>query len=195
LVDYLKGRSEGQILPASDVLTAVLQGLGEIWPGRMTLAGVNLGDVWLHSKLPSDDGLGQLIPFHKLSQWLTYSLLEPLEGLGLQVIQLDRLTGLAEYRNGGLLLDLGLLALNDPLAAQIAHTPGSELIVEWRALTVALLDRVADAVRDRLGLNAIELPLVKILQGGTWTAGRQIAATLRPGGGPPLQIESDGTVF
>ncbi len=195
LVDYLQGRSEGQILPASEVLRAVLQGLGEIWPGRMALAGVNLGDVWRHSRLPTDDDWGQLVPFHKLSQWLTYSLLEPLEGLGLQITQLDRLTGLAEYRNGGLLLDLGLLVLRDPQAAQVTHLPSSELIVEWRALTVALLDRVADAVRDRVGLNAVELPLVKILQGGTWTAGRQIAAELRPGGGPPLRLDSDGTVF
>ncbi|PLZ53845.1 DUF1688 family protein, partial [Fischerella thermalis] len=34
-----------------------------------------------------------------------------------------------------------------------------------------------------------------ILQGGTWTAGRKIAAQLRTGGIPPIQIESDGTVF
>jgi hypothetical protein len=67
--------------------------------------------------------------------------------------------------------------------------------VEWRALTVALLDRVAALVRGRLELSAEELPLAKVLQGGTWTAGRRVAAELRPGGVPPIRIRSDGTVF
>jgi hypothetical protein len=39
------------------------------------------------------------------------------------------------------------------------------------------------------------LPLARILQGGTWAAGRTIAKRLRPDGGPPLKIISDGTVF
>jgi hypothetical protein len=40
-----------------------------------------------------------------------------------------------------------------------------------------------------------DLPLAKVLQGGTWAAGRQIAADRRPQGRPPIQIISDGTVF
>ena len=43
------------------------------------------------------------MPFHKLSQWLAYSLIEPLEEAGIAVTGLDELTALAEYRNGGLL--------------------------------------------------------------------------------------------
>ena len=54
------------------------------------------------------------MPFHKLSQWLTYSLLEPFEWAGVTVTGLDALTGLPEYRNGGLLLDTGVLRLRDP---------------------------------------------------------------------------------
>ncbi|NET62328.1 MAG: URC4/urg3 family protein, partial [Symploca sp. SIO2E6] len=50
-------------------------------------------------------------------------------------------------------------------------------------------------IRQQLNLSTVELPLVKILQGGTWSAGRRIAAQLRAGGVPPIQIESDGTVF
>ena len=57
-----------------------------------------------------------------------------------------------------------------------------------------LLDRLADTIRQKLNLSSTELPLAKILQGGTWTAGRRIASELR-GGLPPIQIESDGTVF
>jgi hypothetical protein len=200
LVNHLLKQTVNNQLAAQTVLEAVLEGLGEIWPGRTTLSGVNLGDIWRHSSLPPLAALPQpplshLIPFHKLSQWLTYSLLEPLQELGLEIVGLDALTGLPEYRNGGLCLDLGLLQVQDPLILQQAHSPASEVIVEWRALTVILLDRIAEAMRFKLGMDATQLPLVKVLQGGTWAAGRAIAAELRSGGVPPLQIESDGTVF
>lgn len=182
-------------LPASTVFSAVLEGLGNIWPGRLTIAGVNLGDVWIHSALKGDNPTAEYVPFHKLSQWLTYSLLEPLQDLGIEITELDEMTGLPEYRNGGLCLDLGLLEAKQDFVIQKLHLPESEVIVEWRALTVILLDRIADAIRQKLNLSAAELPLVKVLQGGTWTAGRRIASQLREGGVPPIQIESDGTVF
>lgn len=182
-------------LSAKVVLSAVLEGLGDIWSGRLAIAGVNLGDVWYHSALSGEKPNDHYIPFHKLSQWLTYSLLEPLQELGLEITGLEELTGLAEYRNGGLCLDLGLIVVKDPTIWQQRHLPGSEVIVEWRALTVSLLDRIAEAIRKQLHLTATQLPLVKVLQGGTWTAGRRIAAQLREGGVPPIQIESDGTVF
>ena len=47
-----------QEIPATQILAAVLE--------RM-----KLDDVWRHPK-------AGLVPFHKLSQWLTYSLIEPL---------------------------------------------------------------------------------------------------------------------
>jgi hypothetical protein len=183
------------LLPASTVLNAVLEGLGTIWPGRLAIAGINLGDVWLHCALKGDNPSDQYVPFHKLSQWLTYSLLEPLQELGVEITGLDEMTGLAEYRNGGLCLDLGLLEAKQTIVFQKSHLPESEVIVEWRALTVSLLDRIAVAIRQQLNLSAAQLPLVKVLQGGTWTAGRRIASQLRVGGIPPIQIESDGTVF
>lgn len=182
-------------LPASTVFSAVLQGLGNIWPGRLSIAGVNLGDVWIHPALKGDNPTAQYVPFHKLSQWLTYSLLEPLQELGIEITGLDEMTGLPEYRNGGLCLDLGLLEAKQVSVVQERHLPESEVIVEWRALTVSLLDRIADTIRQQLNLSANQLPLVKVLQGGTWTAGRRIAAQLREGGVPPIQLESDGTVF
>jgi hypothetical protein len=58
------------------------------------------------------------VPFHKLSQWLAYSLVEVFEEAGVPVHGLDELTGLPEYRNGGLFLDLGVLALRDPALAE-----------------------------------------------------------------------------
>lgn len=196
LVDYLLQQAVNQELPAPKVLDAVLRSLGNIWPSRIQISGMNLGDVWSHSALTGDQlADGGLVPFHKLSQWLTYSLLEPLQTLGLTITHLDQLTGLAEYRNGGLCIDTGLLEPKHEAVIQQAHLPSSEIIVEWRALTVILLDKIADAVRQSLNLNAIELPLVKVLEGGTWAAGRQIAAEKRMGGAPPIQITSDGTVF
>jgi hypothetical protein len=182
-------------LAASTVFSALLQGLGRIWPGRVAIAGVNLGDVWIHPALKGDNPSDCYVPFHKLSQWLTYSLLEPLQELGIEIIKLDEMTGLAEYRNGGLCLDLGLLEAKQASIFQKRHLPESELIVEWRALTISLLDRIADTIRQQLNLSTTQLPLVKVLQGGTWTAGRRIAAELREGGVPPIEIDSDGTVF
>jgi Protein of unknown function (DUF1688) len=191
LVNYLLGKSHNGQLAAATVFSAVLEGLSDIWPGRLEVAGVNLGDVWQHPEVAGDG----LVPFHKLSQWLTYSLLEPLQELDLTITGLDVLTGLPEYRNGGLCLDLGLISAKHPDILRSSHSVASEIIVEWRALTVILLDLIAATVREKLAMSSAELPLVKILQGGTWTAGRKIAAELRTGGKPPIQIESDGTVF
>jgi hypothetical protein len=100
------------------------------------------------------------MPFHKLSQWLTYSLLEPFEWAGVKVRQLDALTALPEYRNGGLLIDSGVLVPKDPASQARVWKAGDEFIVEWRALTVALLDELAPRVRkmlDRTKKNAAGL--------------------------------------
>ena len=195
LYDYLKASATGGVLPAERILLAVLDSLSPIWPGRVTLGGVNLGDVWYHSGVGGTGLTAGLVPFHKLSQWLTYSLLEPLEEAGIQVDGIDQLTGLAEYRNGGLLLDLGLLTPKHDAILERQHAPDSEVIVEWRALTVSLLDQIAEGVRTALGLLSHDFPLVKILQGGTWRAGRQVALERRSDGSAPLRIASDGTVF
>lgn len=194
LVDYLLLQTQNNRLKATTVLSAVLEGLSEIWPGRIWLEGVNLGDVWEHSKLGTSQ-IERLVPFHKLSQWLTYSLLEPLEEIGLEITNLEEMTGLPEYRNGGLFLDLGLLQLKNPDDLNKIHAIDTEFIVEWRGLTVILLDKVAERIRQKLDLTSQELPLAKILQGGTWAAGRKIAKELRKDGIPPLKIQSDGTVF
>jgi hypothetical protein len=134
------------------------------------------------------------VPFHKLSQWLTYSLLEPFAWSGVQVRGLDALTALPEYRNGGLLIDSGVLKLRDAAVAGKVWQPGDELIVEWRALTVALMDELATSVRKLLHLDEHRLPLACVLEGGSWAAGRELAQRHR-NGLPPLQVASDGTVF
>ena len=195
LLDYWQS-TYGSTLDAGQLLTEVLTSFGDIWPGRVAIAHTNLGDVWARPALP-DLSLGsQLVPFHKLSQRLPYSLVEPLQSAGLTVTHLNALTGLAEYRNGGLCVDLGLLLPKHDAVTRDAHLPSSPLVVEWRALTVVMLDLIGDRVRQQLNKSPEELPLIKILEGGTWAAGRRIAKHLRPdSGAPPITLQSDGTVF
>jgi len=194
LFDFLVA-AWGERLPAPRILEALLVHLAEIWPGRFSLGGVGLGDTWRHPVVKRADASDGLIPFHKLSQWLAYSLIEPLQDAGTAVVDIDGLTGLAEYRNGGLFVDAGVLVLRDPAAARQPHAVDSPLIVEWRALTVALLDRIAPLVRERLGLAEQAFPLARVLEGGTWAAGRLLARDKRPDGSPPIAVVSDGTVF
>ena len=111
------------------------------------------------------------------------------------IVGSDGLTGLAEYRNGGLFVDLGVLSPRQPAVYDEAHAPYSEIIVEWRALTVALLDRVANLIRSQLKLSASDLSLAQVLEGGTWRAGREVAAERRSDARPPIRVASDGTVF
>jgi len=99
------------------------------------------------------------------------------------------LTGLPEYRNGGLLIDTGLLTLKAPqmkrgLEAYNANSkkdgqpnyevvpmfsPEDDVIVEWRACTVQYLDLLLPEVNKRLGLSGADgLTLAQMLEAGTW---------------------------
>ncbi|XP_006455359.1 hypothetical protein AGABI2DRAFT_75380 [Agaricus bisporus var. bisporus H97] len=218
LIDFLETQalpttSNKKTIPLAALWTALLDGLNPIWPSRISLANIPLGDVWpsptlAQSVSTTSQNRGTqesdiLIPFHKLTQWMTYSLVEVFEKvLGWDVQGLDDMTGLPEYRNGGLLVDLGVLVLKPDMLPVNSEsglpTASAEhpAIVEWRAMTVIELDRIADRVRERLGLGKEELSLAQVLEGATWKGGREIAKMKRPGtGGPPIEIESDGTVF
>ena len=202
LYDRLCASGRRASVSASDLLGLVLRTLSPIWTSGSRVQGLMAGDVWPHRWAGSavgggghDATTGGWVPFHKLSQWLTYSLIEPLQWAGMQVTDLDALTGLPEYRNGGLLLDAGVIVPRDRRDLERAWKPQDDFVVEWRALTVALLDEVAAGVREKLGKTAAEIPMACILEGGTWAAGREIAAELRADGSPALRIESDGTLF
>lgn len=194
LYDALVTRTGTTTVQAHDILSVLLSTLSGIWLADNGIDGEPLGDCWRHDAVPGRGATRGWMPFHKLSQWLTYSLLEPFRWAGVDVQGLDALTGLPEYRNGGLLLDSGVLRLRDPGSADRSWTPADELVVEWRALTVALLDELAVLVRERLGVDAEAMPLACVLEGGTWAAGRLLAQRMR-GGAPPLTVVSDGTVF
>jgi hypothetical protein len=195
LFDHLAALTGKNEIAAATILSELLHHFGPIWPSRLTLGGVPLGDCWRHPSLRTADATSELVPLHKLSQWLAYSLIEPLQWAGISVSEIDGLTGLAEYRNGGLFIDTGVLAFRDPADAARYHDIAATLIVEWRALTVALLDRLADVMRRCLKMDERSLPLAKVLEGGTWAAGRIIARKLRSDGSPPVKVASDGTVF
>ncbi|MAE58642.1 MAG: uracil phosphoribosyltransferase [Halobacteriovorax sp.] len=194
IIDYMI-QKHGKSFKAKDLLKAVLELFGPIWPSRINLYDTNLGDVWRHPLLGDMDKDESLVPFHKLSQWLTYSLIEPIMEAGIDVSDAHEMTGLAEYRNGGLFVDMGVISLKDSSLLDVAHKPDSEVIIEWRALTIQLLDRIADLVRENLNFTANDFPLAKVLEGGTWWAGRRVAKEKRADSSPPLKLDSDGTVF
>jgi hypothetical protein len=195
LFDTLADEAQGKTIPATLILNKVLTHLGPVWPSSFVLGGIPLGDTWRHPLVTTSDATNELVPFHKLSQWLTYSLIEPLQWAGFSVTEVDGLAGLAEYRNGGLFIDTEVLSLRDPMQAMREHDVSSTLVVEWRGLTVALLDMLAEKVRRELRVSAESFPLARVLQGGTWAAGRKLAETLRPDAGSPILVVSNGSVF
>ncbi|RJE17203.1 Conserved fungal protein [Aspergillus sclerotialis] len=118
---------------------------------------------------------------------------------------MERATGLPEYRNGGIFIDLGVLELKDEAlkvgmesSKQTIPSFGasSDTIVEWRAMTVALLDELLEMVNKHFAHQNVRLSLPQMLEAGTWKGGRELAAKLRPQTkSSPILIEGDGTLF
>ncbi|KAJ4467661.1 DUF1688-domain-containing protein [Lentinula edodes] len=212
MLDFLERESKisesgTRLVPLAALWNVLIDGLNPIWPASRTkLGGVSLGDVWPCEALKStsfSEG-DDLVPFHKLTQWLTYSLVEAItHTMKWEFVGLEDMTGLPEYRNGGLLIDLGVLTLKanalpiDERSGLPKAAPDDPAVVEWRAMTVVMLDRIATALRTSLNLSASDLSLAQVLESATWKGGREIAQTKRgeKGGGPPLELVSDGTVF
>ncbi|GMG09648.1 unnamed protein product [Aspergillus oryzae] len=218
------GRSEGIAVAtlhmfnngefALPVLWETLQSvLLPIWPSSRTqIDGHPVGDAW-PLKVLADDAqkadrqskCSHIQPFHKLTQWLAYSLMVPFERLlGVEWKNAEIATGLPEYRNGGLFVDLGVLTLKKESLQRGLANSGSALpafgatsdeIVEWRALTVALLDKLHLALRGT-ELGKEKLSLAQVLESGSWKAGRELAAENRPETkSSPILILGDGTLF
>jgi hypothetical protein len=200
LFDAIRARASNGAIPARRVLAMLLEVFSPIWPSRCTVMGVSMGDVWPH---PAAGGVGPaagLVPFHTFAQWMTYSLVPVLEGAGVRVAGVAELTGLTEYRTCGLFLDDGVLVPRHDGVIGATHDVGSEVVVEWRALSLALLDRLAEELRvELLGPEAEDaaerFPIACVIEGGTWSAGREAAKEKRPDAGPPIHAKTDGTVF
>src|SRR5262249_58253302 len=101
LVDYFLSVARDRRIPASKLLATLLDGLSSIWPSALTLDGCPVGDAGRHPAVRSGDATDRIVPFHKLSQWLAYSPIEPLRAGGLAVARIHQLTALAQYSNGG----------------------------------------------------------------------------------------------
>jgi hypothetical protein len=192
LLDLMKSN---ETVDALKVLDSLLLNLGGIWPARLKIEGVDLGDCWSHPLLGEINSFDSLVPFHKLSQWLSYSLLDAALVSGFKVSNVEQLTGLPEYRNGGLFLDLGLIEVKDKNNLTKGISAGDTFTIEWRAMTIILLDELALRIQKKINRSPSEFPLAKVLEGGSWWAGRKIAKQKRPDSSPPLKIISDGTVF
>ncbi|ORY72140.1 uncharacterized protein BCR38DRAFT_28070 [Pseudomassariella vexata] len=248
LVDYLLSHPTTQASSNPVVILPVLwnvlmSGLAPIWPAsRTAIDGVSLGDAWPCSSMPQAGKTRSptsatfspfphtsqaekpapwesILPFHKLTQWLTYSLMQPMQSLlKVQFAGTELLTGLPEYRNGGLFIDLGVLTLKQldmerglenyneycrrksEKGVEVApmFAPSDDVVVEWRGVTVGFLDRLCAEVNIALRkeLQGGELTLAQLLEAGSWKGGREIAEVSRPNTKePPILIDSDGTVF
>ncbi|KAI0173382.1 DUF1688-domain-containing protein [Hypoxylon sp. FL1284] len=211
LVDYLTNLSGDSKTIDYELLWATLQQiLVPSWPAdRPRIQGFPIGDAWPLDVLSSNAKGGRDVdiiqPFHKLTQWLGYSLMVPfVRVLDFQVINAQLGTGLPEYRNGGLFVDLGALKLKPDLAK--AHTPSgqdlpafpesSDTVVEWRAMTVALLDELHKPISAHFAKLGVELSMAQMLEAGTWKGGRELAAKFRPHSrSSPIVILGDGTLF
>lgn len=215
LVDYLKSKSvagsagsDVKEIELEVLWDALMQGLLPVWPteGRTKIDGYVVGDAW---PLKNKNG-GDIVTFHKLTQWLTYSLFKPLvEYGGFKILHADYMTGLPEYRNGGLFVDLGVLTLKPEVYAAgmelaeeqglslPAFRPADDAIVEWRSCTVCLLDMLLPLINTKMGIvsTKFELTLPQLIEAGSWKSGRLVAASKRANGGPPIELIADGTVF
>ncbi|RDW84873.1 hypothetical protein BP6252_02463 [Coleophoma cylindrospora] len=226
MLDYLISHptthaSSVPIVPLPTLWTVLVDGLAPVWPAsRTTMDGVSLGDAWPLSVLSplASAPWENIVPFHKLTQWLCYSLMQPMTKLmNIHFAGADLMTGLPEYRNGGLFIDTGVLTLKpdetkrglaafhanaqklgkDALEVVPLFTPEDDVVVEWRAVTVGFLDLLLDEVNSTLGLSGSDkLTLPQMLEAGSWKGGREISEVSRPNTKePPIQILSDGTVF
>ncbi|THX91563.1 DUF1688-domain-containing protein [Aureobasidium pullulans] len=182
-----------------------------IWPkDRTQIDGTPIGDAWplavLQRKNDGQDVKKTIQPFHKLTQWLAYSLMVPfVRVMGYSWRNADLGTGLPEYRNGGLFIDLGVLTLKPEALERGQNASGQNLpmfkdsgdeIVEWRALTVALLDEIYGIIKKQMNENDVELSMAQMLEAGSWKSGRELAAQHRPETkSSPILIDGDGTLF
>lgn len=208
MMNSASGSSELDVLVLWDILQTVLI---PIWPAdRTTVGGTPIGDAWPLNALRksgSDAAAAEHIqPFHKLTQWLTYSLMVPFQRiLSAKWLNADSLTALPEYRNGGLFVDLGVLSLKEDTLKRGLSAPGGDLplfeagddvIVEWRAMTLVLIDILYGKILARMSKQGVHLSMAQLLEAGTWKSGRETAASRRPKTkSSPILIKSDGTLF
>ncbi len=191
LFDVCARKAARGTLSVRDIVGALAEGLSPALDGPVTLGGVSLGDVWQHPSAGGDGpGVG-LVPIHRALQLATYSLIEPLEEAGHTVTDQQDLTGLPEAWTGGLLVDCEVVVPRIEGTVAVVHDASAPLVVEWRALTVSLLERLAEALRAELGVSPEALPIGRLLP-AVRAAGRAAATERRGTDVPPIRVDGDG---
>jgi hypothetical protein len=212
IADFLliKSKANEGKLNYKDLWNVLQRLLLPIWPtDRTHVKGQPIGDAWpLRALSQQTDAeskpFSNIQPFHKLTQWLAYSLMVPFSRLlSVSWTNTELGTGLPEYRNGGLFVDMGVLELKPEALKRgldlsggtlPSYGAGDDEIVEWRAMTVALLDVLHVKILERLG--GVKLSLPQVLEAGSWKAGRELAAANRPETkSSPILNFGDGTLF
>ncbi len=85
LIDYFFATASERRVSVARLLTTLLDGLSSIWPSALMAEGRPIGDAGRHPAVCAGDGTDGIVPFHKLSQWLAYSLFAPLEAAALAI--------------------------------------------------------------------------------------------------------------
>jgi hypothetical protein len=184
------------IVPLPVLWSVLIDGLAPVWPASRTqIDNTSLGDAWpstilSSSLLPTAAPWESILPFHKLTQWLCYSLMQPMTKLmNIHFAGAELMTGLPEYRNGGLFIDTGVLTLKPEdekrgleqfksnsemegrktLEVVPMFRPDDDVVVEWRAVTVGFLDLLLEEINRALALQGNErLTLPQMLEAGSW---------------------------
>ena len=178
------GDSTGQI-PAQLLVDRLAPLIDPITASTVRIGGSLAGDVWRHPLAWAEDRSRELVPFHSLLLALVLDLVEPLEEASAPLADLDQLPVPADRVLAAQMLRLGLVRSRHPAVARLRHPPGSDIVVELRALSVALCERLADRLRAELGRTAHDLPVVQIVEPLA-----QLAMKWREAPGPGIAINS-----
>jgi hypothetical protein len=176
LADRLAVKSDGAPIDLSECLAELQNGLSPMWAGGAALGDVVLGDAFHHSALLQGEAGAGIVPFHLVPQEIAYALVEPFAWAGLETSALDSLTGLANLEHALLFLDAGAMSLKQGPGSVLEGQEALDRAIELRAVSVALMDRIADALRQELDAPSEALPLTCIMEGGTVRAGKKITS-------------------
>lgn len=191
----LFAKAEAAPVSIADILDALLDGLSPIWQEGARSGDVVLGDVWRHTNLNLDDPAEGLLPFHLIAQEIAYALIEPFAWAGIELTELDGLTGLSDLEHAALFLDAGIVSMKSAGSGLKSQDQSLDRAIELRAVCIALFDRLADTLRRQLDVSADVLPLTCVLEGGTASLGDEIVRENGDAAQEATRILKAGAVF
>lgn len=185
LVAMASGTNGGRRIDAQQVVDLLAPLIDPITASTVRLGGRLAGDVWRHPLAWAGDRSRELVPFHAVLLALLLDLVEPLQEAELGLSGIEHVPVPADRALAALMLRLGLVRPRHAAIARLRHPPGSDIVVELRALSVALADRLADRLRAELGRTAHDLPVAGIV--GPLA---QLASNWRDRPGPGIVINA-----